>query len=135
MNFFSGGLVMPGVRGRSGGHNRKSREDLNVAGTYRPDRHGASASVLAPTWPVPGAEPPSELLAGLGADGARFLRDVYAEFECGALEGHVLRIAAQALDDAEQARARGDAKTVRASVRQLLAALQRLGLPRPLGGQ
>jgi hypothetical protein len=57
------------------------------------------------------------------------MRAIFQEYAPTAAEGLVLRIAAEALDDAENARVRDDLKAVRASIRQFLAVLQRLGLP------
>ena len=53
---------MPGVAGRSGGKNAKRREQLALEGTYRPDRHGGSAS---PDYP-PGAPDMPGPLTGEG---------------------------------------------------------------------
>lgn len=124
---------MAGVKGRSGGCNKKSLQEHRLSGTYRRDRHGkapaaALSSTLAPAGVV-SVEPPPELLTGLQAAGARFVRDSFGEFDFTSVERHVLRIAAEAYDDAAEARGRGDTKGARAAVRQFLAAMQRLGLP------
>ncbi len=118
---------MSGIKGRSGGRNKKPVHLHVMAGTFRPDRHqspttGATARAIAAH-----AEPPAELLEGLGEPGATFLRAVFRDFDPSAAEGHIARVAAQSYDDAATARAAGDMKAARAAVRQFLAALQRLG--------
>ena len=54
---------MAGVKGRSGGHNKKSRDQHEREGTYRPDRHGGRRS---PDPPRGRPEPP-EPLEGMAA--------------------------------------------------------------------
>ena len=117
---------MAGVVGRSGGHNRLSADQRRLRGSFRPDRHRLSASVL----PSAVEEPPPELLERLGVSGQRFIRDALTDYEFTVFEAHLLRVAAEAYDDAAAARGRGDLKGVRAAVRQFLATLQRLGVPR-----
>ena len=42
------------MAGRSGGHNRKSLDELRAVGTWRPDRHvSRSNAVAVPGWPRP----------------------------------------------------------------------------------
>src|SRR4249920_972250 len=48
---------MPGVKGRSGGQNRKARQMHVLQGTFRPDRHGADN----PDPPAGAPEVPAEL--------------------------------------------------------------------------
>lgn len=76
-------------------------------------------------------EPPGAMLAGLEAHGAAFMRAIYAEYSPSEAEGLILRLGAEALDDAAAARLRNDMKAARAAVRQVLSVLQRLGLPAP----
>jgi hypothetical protein len=85
---------------------------------------------LAPPAPAETA-PPRWLLAGLGAGARRFVEAVYADCEVGETEAHVLRVAAEAYDDAARARRARDGKAAQAATRQFLAALQRPGLPAP----
>ena len=119
---------MAGTKSRSGGRNRLP-VDLHLArGTYRADRHSSAQSVVALPQ-LTTTEPSEALLAGLADEGRSFLRAVYAEYAVTEMEGLVLRLAAEGLDDAAVARQRGDAKSARAAVRQVLAVLQRLGLP------
>ena len=127
---------MAGMPGRSGGHNRLSIAEHLQHGTYRADRHGALKP--ASPWPMAAStsaaaevKPPAALLDGLGKRGRAFVRDVFAELEPNRVEMHVLRVAAEALDDAHAARDGGDHKASRAAVRQFLAACGRLGLPLP----
>src|SRR6185436_20366349 len=49
---------MAGVKGRSGGHNAKTIEELALAGTFRNDRH---AGVRSPEPPMGVPEPPKAL--------------------------------------------------------------------------
>lgn len=56
---------MAGVKGqRSGGHNRKTREQLEKAGTFRKDRHGDLETPTAP----PGVPQPPKPLDGEALD-------------------------------------------------------------------
>ena len=119
---------MPGTKGRSGGRNRKSVQTHILRGTFQPNRHqqsviGALAASTAP------CVPPADLLAGLGPEGRGFLESMYSDFEPLGGEKDILRLAAEQRDDWAQARAAGDAKTMRAACRLFLLALQRLGLP------
>ena len=41
MDFFREGR-MPGMPGRSGGHNRMSAEEHELRGTFKPSRHGGN---------------------------------------------------------------------------------------------
>ena len=75
------------------------------------------------------APPDPRLLEGLGGDGQRFFEAVWTDYELTMAEACILRLGAEALDDSVTARADGDVKSARASVRQLLAVLGRLGLP------
>lgn len=61
---------MPGVKGRSGGHNKKSIADLQAAGTFRPDRHGGLEDPVAP---VGHPEPPKTLKGDARAEWDRLL--------------------------------------------------------------
>lgn len=49
---------MPGAKGRSGGHNRKSVEQLKADGGFRADRHGQRAELVIESNPP---EPPPHL--------------------------------------------------------------------------
>ncbi len=120
---------MAGVKGRSGGRNRKSIKLHRLDGTYRRDRHGSLTRTATASLATLPAEPDETLLDGLGEDGARFLRATFTEYELLATEAQIVRLAALALDDSVNARAADDLKSQRASVRQFLAVLQRLGLP------
>jgi hypothetical protein len=82
------------------------------------------ATVAAPVAATP-------FVDGLGADGTAFMRAMFAEYVPTEGEGHILRLAAHALDDHAAARAARDLKAARAAVRQVLAVLQRLGIPAP----
>ena len=77
------------------------------------------------------SDPDPRLLDGLGEDGVNFIEAVFAERQLTTSEGFLVRLSAQALDDASSARTAGDLKGQRASVRQFLACLHRLGLPVP----
>ena len=85
-----------------------------------------AATVLRPAV---AAVPPDALMVGLGPEGAGFLRAVFTEYLPSESELLLLRLGAQSLDDATAARAADNPKEARAAVRQLLAILQRLGLP------
>lgn len=55
---------MAGVKGRSGGHNKKTRQALEQDGTFRSDRHGDHISPEPPTGiPVPPRPLPAEAQA------------------------------------------------------------------------
>jgi hypothetical protein len=71
------------------------------------------------------------LLRGLGPRGKKFVRDAFADFTVGKIESHLIRLAAESLDDADRARAAGDEKSARAAGRQFLQTCQRLGFPFP----
>jgi hypothetical protein len=122
---------MAGVPGRSGGHNRKSPEAHLVAGTWRVSRHGpkpATVGALAQSQPAK-VEPLADVLEGLGPEGARLVRAVFADYQVSAVEAMVLRVAALSLDDASTLRTSNDTKGARAAHRQFLQAMGRLGLP------
>ena len=119
---------MAGRKGRSGGHNRLPAQLHKIRGTWSATRHGSTQTATV-SRPVVADAPPDALLVGLAADGAAFLRAVYAEYTPSEAEGLLLRLAAQSLDDATAARGGGDSQGQRAAVRQVLAILQRLGLP------
>jgi hypothetical protein len=133
-----------GTKGRSGGARRnagrpsKSLEEHERQGTYRADRHGhlaiiegSSARVVEPrATATPTDQPTIEALGdGLGPDGKLFLSAALRDFEHSSTEGYVLRIAAQAFDDSQRARAVGNLKASQAAARLFLATLQRLGWP------
>jgi hypothetical protein len=117
---------LPGVKGRSGGRNRKSVQSHILRGTWRASRH--QVATRAATVPAGAAlqDPSPDWLAGLGPEGRRFVFALHRDFDMSATEGLLARTAGQAFDEAADARARGDLKAARAATRQALAALQRL---------
>lgn len=62
---------MPGVRGRSGGRNAKTIEQLKVEGTYDPSRH---AGIENPEPPRGVPTPPKELQGDARAEWDRMIR-------------------------------------------------------------
>jgi len=82
---------MAGVKGRSGGMNRKSRREHEVAGTFRPDRHG---HLTQPDVPVGEPVKPaylSELASGKWDEIADHLR---REKRLHVTDGHQIENAA-----------------------------------------
>jgi len=80
---------MAGIKGRSGGHNRKPVVTHVVAGTYRPDRHGVVPGSAAAVLRMPDRAPDREpvpavdrrrVLRGLGQEGARLARRLLDDF-------------------------------------------------------
>lgn len=117
---------MSGRPGRSG-RRGLSIVDHQLRGTFRPDRHGPRAAAVAVIdAPVRVPEP---LLIGLGDAGQAFLSACYAEYQVSLVEGYIIRLAGRSLDDEAHARANNDLKSARASTRQFLACVQRVGLP------
>ncbi len=72
---------MGGRPGRSGGHNRLSVKTHLLKGTYNATRHGPKPSPLVPVA-APGSLDalPAEVLDGLQARGAAFVRDTFAKY-------------------------------------------------------
>jgi hypothetical protein len=104
---------MPGVAGRSGGHNRKTAAEHVVGGTHRADRHGAALALVPAGAPpdVPGRDHDERekrhLLAGLSRASRALGRKLLAEYEgWGPAELASVRLALQALDRAEECRRR-----------------------------
>jgi P27 family predicted phage terminase small subunit len=96
---------MAGVKGRSGGWNRRSVEEHVARGTYRPERHGAlalplvnSGSELSTT-----AEAPASLSLERRADWHNYLK-AYEGWTVAELV--LLKLALEAQDRAEQCRRR-----------------------------
>lgn len=82
-----GEAVVAGVKGRSGGRNAKTVEELKAAGTYRDDRHG---DISNPT--VPDGEPvPPKALEGDAADEwARMVVSLRASSVLSTIDSHAL---------------------------------------------
>jgi len=130
---------MPGVAGRSGGHNRLSISEHQRRGTFRRNRHSLAAVEADSTPRSTEARstevrltPPRGLLSGLGASGRRFVKAAYRNYEIDDFECELLHLAALSLDDAANSRKAGDLKAARAAVRQFTQVLQRLGMPQVL---
>jgi phage terminase small subunit len=99
---------MSGVKGRSGGWNRRPQAEHVARGTYRRDRHGplAVASSSAVLVPVPFRGPAPEAPAGLSPESTALWRELVIAFD-GWTVGDLalLKLALEALDDAQAARA------------------------------
>ena len=81
---------MPGVKGRSGGHNRRSLADHQLRGTFKRSRH---SGLLAPPAPQPlpyDWKPDPQDLAPLSARAQRFLADALRTHEFNFFAGRVL---------------------------------------------
>lgn len=103
---------MPGVRGRSGGRNKKSLQAHLLTGSYRPDRHGALALVPEPGSVAPTADrhpaPP-----GLSAESQALWEATLDAFEGWTpLELSLFLLALEQLDLARQCRERIDAEGI-----------------------
>jgi hypothetical protein len=131
---------MAGVKGRSGGHNRKNLAELKQTGGFRKDRHAHLLAAVPPrsqaaTAPalvgMTSSQPdalPAEVLDGLGAAGQRFATASWREYEgWSGAELTLLRQAARLLDDAEAAT---DEKARRLAVRAFAAVVGQMGLGR-----
>lgn len=110
---------MSGVRGRSGGANRKSLDELRVAGAFRPSRHahllprrptaavpskwaGILSGVAArPSVPVtPGWQPAADVLAGLVDDARAFVARTASDYALTETQALLVLAAGRALDRA-----------------------------------
>lgn len=96
---------MPGVKGRSGGHNRKSRALHVVLGTYRPSRHAVDAP--EPPSGAPGA--PGTLKGEAGAEWARMVARLTASKTISTVDGALLWNYCQLWADACRLQADADA--------------------------
>jgi P27 family predicted phage terminase small subunit len=98
--------AMAGVKGRSGGHNRKPVGVHLLAGTYRRDRHGPVALVADPARAVPPGgrpEPPP----GLSVDSNSLWRRLLDEYEgWGPADFELLQVGLEALDRHRECRER-----------------------------
>jgi hypothetical protein len=93
---------MAGIKGRSGGHNRKSLAAHVLAGTYRPGRHGPLAALaIVPDAPVAPPPPPPESLTERTAALWRQTVAHYEGFDCP-VAAKLLELALGALDRAEE---------------------------------
>lgn len=109
---------MAGVKGRSGGHNRKTVEAHQLHGTWRRARHGVLESVPAAPVARAGAPPPPTL----STEAKKTWRGIVAEYEGWSLPDLLLlESALLALDEA--------------AVFRRLIARQGLVLRDPRGGQ
>jgi P27 family predicted phage terminase small subunit len=102
---------MPGMKGRSGGHNRKSAEIHMLQGTYRRDRHGQqglrgdfepfSNSGYPELRDRPGPQP------GLSVDSDALRRRLLDEYEgWGPADFALLQVGLEALDRHRECRER-----------------------------
>jgi hypothetical protein len=112
------------------GRPRKALQDHALAGTFRRDRHG---SRLAPsTTPAVAGDLRELVMAGLREAGRSFAGSVLDGYDLTPAEGHIVRVAGLALDDAAALRrCERTPETIRleqASIRQFLAATRQLGL-------
>ena len=87
---------MAGVKGRSGGHNRRTLADHQLRGTYRPSRH-ADLVTPAPAPPLTWKPSPKDL-EPLSAAGRAFLADALQSHEFNFLAGRLLLDVAWTLD-------------------------------------
>lgn len=94
---------MAGVKGRSGGWNRKSRDAHVLSGTFRRDRHGPLAAVPAPVPPSVPPPPPAGLSPASRKAWARYMNE-YQDWSVGDLL--LLELALQAQERAESCRRR-----------------------------
>ncbi len=97
---------MAGIKGRSGGHNRLSREALVLRGTFRKDRHARPAFADRAVDPAANAAEAvlDDRLAGPLGDAGRALIQKLAPETFTAVEEVFLRVAASRLDAAAAAR-------------------------------
>jgi hypothetical protein len=96
---------MSGVKGRSGGRNRKPASLHLIQGTYRPDRHGVHPAIALGQPPVEPA--PAELLDGLGRRGAALVLGLWQEYSgWNSGELALLRQAGEVADRLDAYRAR-----------------------------
>jgi hypothetical protein len=87
-----------GVKGRSGGHNRRTLADHQLRGTLRPGRHrGLVDPAPVPALPLTWKPTPKDLDA-LSTAGRAFLADALASHEFNFLAGRLLLDAAWTLD-------------------------------------
>jgi hypothetical protein len=124
---------MAGVKGRSGGRNRKSVHDHVLGGSYRRDRHGplplpgnvASFPQQSSTPPPRDWMPTTGQRRALGRRGRGFVDSRLATYAHTPHEGDIVLRAARALDEADLWRRRSHrwkdaADAVRAGRLQLL---------------
>ena len=103
---------MPGVPGRSGGHNRRSVEAHLMSGTYRKGRHGAIPGArgnlaVLPAHTRTGDERAARrrLLAGLSRPQQALGRRLLAEYDgWGEVDRVLFRLALEALDRCDECR-------------------------------
>jgi hypothetical protein len=116
---------MAGIKGRSGGWNKKTTAEHLAAGTFRADRHRAPRALAAVAVPIRAAIPEG-VTAGLQAPGLAFVEACWAGYTgWGPSSLTLLREAAVTLDELEALRGtRGE----RAAQRVLLATLAALRL-------
>ena len=118
---------MAGVKGRSGGHNRRAIEAHILAGTFRKDRHGVPPRATTATAPAMRApDVPAAVLDGLQPAGRGFVMAVWPEYEWSPAEATLLRMAATLVDDALSI----DPAERRQAVRLFSTLVQQLGLVR-----
>jgi P27 family predicted phage terminase small subunit len=92
-----------GVKGRSGGWNRKSAEQHLISGTYRRDRHGPVALASVNPQQTEPPEPPASLSPTAREAWRRYMQEFEA-WSAGDLR--LLELALHAQDRAEQCRRR-----------------------------
>jgi P27 family predicted phage terminase small subunit len=80
---------MPGTSS-SGGRNRKSRREHEVAGTYRKDRHGPKSDAPAPDPPKGRPSCPRELAGAARAEWLRMVRRLEASKTLSTVDDAVL---------------------------------------------
>lgn len=125
---------MAGRKGRSGGHNRLSREEHWQRGTWNVTRMGprpvswppvtAGATAVQPT----AEQAPESIVAGLGAPGRDFVMRTWREYDgWSTAEETLLGMAGQLRDDVATAT---DARGRRMSVKAFAAIVSQLGLGR-----
>src|SRR5262245_37649298 len=96
---------MAGVKGRSGGWNRKSVAEHVLQGTYRADRHGPRVALaLAGSVPSPESPPPPR---GLSRASRQRWQEAMAGYEGWKVgEVKLFELALRACDEADACRAR-----------------------------
>lgn len=90
---------MAGTKGRSGGHNAKTQEQLRQSGTFRDDRHGHFDSLEAPKGTP---ERPMELDDMAGAEWDRMIRRLKESKAISTVDDGVLYQYCQLFAETEQ---------------------------------
>lgn len=121
---------MPGVKGFSGGHNRKSVDQHRLEGTFQRSRH-APAVAGGPPAPLSAASR-RRTLAGLSTGARRMavaLLDSYDGWDAAALS--TLRSYVLSCERLEQLQAAGPGRLLYAELRANVALLRLLNMEKP----